>query len=334
MEHNGSSSETTTVLYAVVWCHNMANERVRETIALCSDKGRAKEILWDCEDAIMEKMLDGYAIIDVYHDGEVSYPNKVLPRHLSSDASQNLVDEGSKNADVSSTPPSPSDTIERPVELKVEEGKPHFDIVQTILIGLLIVICIAISCVYACDGGEWIRKFDPTILAKSYASTQFASDRGGSLEFNKATACDVVDEMDAGSTFIVFFGFEDCPYCQAVSEPLYEALDEATIPVLYVDTRENPEWESNMDIDGYDDLCEKLGEYFQIDENGREHLHVPHLFFIADGEVVYDLAGFGDEFDDLTPSEFTDSLAANGKYMSEVGAGIAAIESAKRTAVG
>ena len=62
-------------------------------------------------------------------------------------------------------------------------------------------------------------------------------------------------------------------------------------PVGYLDTRANPEWKSNVDIDGYDAFAERFASVLDTDDDGAPHLYVPHVFFIKDGQLVYDHSG-------------------------------------------
>lgn len=118
--------------------------------------------------------------------------------------------------------------------------------------------------------------------------------------FRSMTVKDVVAEMDAGGTFAVFFGFTSCPSCQAVRPALLAAANATDSWIGFVNTRANPDWKSNMDIDDYDLFVERFGEYIPLDEDGQKHLYVPHIFFIRDGAIVFDYQGVKDEFDAST----------------------------------
>jgi hypothetical protein len=61
--------------------------------------------------------------------------------------------------------------------------------------------------------------------------------------------------------------------------------------VGYVDTRRDPSWSSNIDIDDYDLFVEKFSDYLDYDDNGIKHLYTPHVFFIKNGETVFEHSG-------------------------------------------
>lgn len=99
---------------------------------------------------------------------------------------------------------------------------------------------------------------------------------------------DVKEQMDQGKSFAVYFGFAKCPWCIAALPILNEEAKAAGMKVGYVDTRKDPSWQSNLDIDDYDLFTEMFGEYLDYDDDGILHLYTPHVFFIKEGKVVYE----------------------------------------------
>ena len=106
--------------------------------------------------------------------------------------------------------------------------------------------------------------------------------------FVDATMKEINDMINKGETFTVYFGFKDCPWCIAALPYLNEIAKEYNQPIYYVDTRKDPSWESNIDIDDYDLFVEQFGEYVPYDDDGIKHLYTPHVFFVKKGKVVYD----------------------------------------------
>ena len=109
--------------------------------------------------------------------------------------------------------------------------------------------------------------------------------------YKDVTVADIAALVDAKETFVFLASFEDCPWCNAVIAELNAAAREAGIPVGSLDTRKNPAWKNNLDIDNYDLFVEYFGDYLEDDEDGRPHLYVPHIFFLCNGEVVYQHQG-------------------------------------------
>ena len=104
--------------------------------------------------------------------------------------------------------------------------------------------------------------------------------------FVESVMKEVSEKMDKGETFAVYFGFSRCPWCVEAVPIINEVAKEYKATVLYVNTRKNEEWKSNIDIDDYDLFIEKFGDYVPLDENNIKHLYTPHIFFIKDGKVV------------------------------------------------
>lgn len=97
--------------------------------------------------------------------------------------------------------------------------------------------------------------------------------------------------MDDGETFVVYFGFETCSWCLEAVPLLNETAKQYDTQVGYINTRANEEWTSNLDIDDYDLVVEKLGDHLEYDNDGIKHLYTPHVFFIKEGKVVFDHEG-------------------------------------------
>ena len=117
------------------------------------------------------------------------------------------------------------------------------------------------------------------------------SDYDGEFPFVDMTVKDVEAEMENKSSFVLYLGFDDCPWCNAMLPYFNEAALAEGCKVGYIDTRRNPEWQSNLDLEDYDIFVELFGEYLQLDDAGLEHLYVPHVFFIKNGKVVFEKQG-------------------------------------------
>lgn len=109
--------------------------------------------------------------------------------------------------------------------------------------------------------------------------------------FYDLTVQEMAQKMDEGDTFTVYFGFDRCAWCLEAVPILNACAIEMNQEVGYINTRLNPEWTSNLYIDDYDIVVEKLGECLEYDNDGIRHLYTPHVFFIKDGKVVYDHEG-------------------------------------------
>lgn len=108
--------------------------------------------------------------------------------------------------------------------------------------------------------------------------------------YQESEMLEVAEKIDKGETFVVYFGFSKCPWCIEVVPFLNEVAKENKASVLYVNTRKNSKWKSNIDIDNYELFVEKFGDYVPLDDDGIKHLYTPHVFFIKDGKVTYEHA--------------------------------------------
>ncbi len=109
--------------------------------------------------------------------------------------------------------------------------------------------------------------------------------------FRTMTVAEVAAEMDKGSTFVLYAGYNHCPWCNSMLNPLNDVATERGIDIAYIDTRADPSWQSNMDMADYDLFVECFGDVLELDDDGKKHLYVPHMFFVKDGKLVGDHPG-------------------------------------------
>lgn len=101
----------------------------------------------------------------------------------------------------------------------------------------------------------------------------------------EVTTKDVLSAINDGYAFVALFGYSKCPDCQRAVPVLMESAEEHGVSVKYVNTRSNPEWNSNTDIDDYDKLCDVIGDYLPKDTDGAPHLQVPTVVFVKNGVI-------------------------------------------------
>ncbi len=174
---------------------------------------------------------------------------------------------------------------------------------------LAVALSIALAAVaFACAGCA--SAGSSASSASSASSTPSATQLAGSYEqadlsdyaclkdyqqplatYYNVTVRDVEKEMKEGSTFVLYTGFRDCPWCNVILPYLNDAAVERNVALLYLNTRSNPDWSSNLDIDDYDTFVSLFGDQLQTDSDGKKHLYVPHIFFVKDGKLVDDHSG-------------------------------------------
>ena len=124
------------------------------------------------------------------------------------------------------------------------------------------------------------------------------SDHDGESRFADTTVAEIDQLMSDGESFIFFASYEDCPYCNLMIPYLNDALAEAGTYAGYLDTRRDPGWMNNADIDDYDLFVKRFGRYLENDSSGNPHLYTPDLYVIKDGKVKAHHQGVLESADD------------------------------------
>ena len=154
--------------------------------------------------------------------------------------------------------------------------------------------------------------------AADFSNYDCAKDYQGTYHFVDMTVRDVVDELDKGSTFVLYTGYDKCPWCNSVINYFNDILTERGITAAYIDTRKDPSWQNNMDIDDYDLFVKRFEESIDEDEDGTKHLYVPEIFFVKDGKLIGDHRGTvpsQKEAEDLLTQEQIDEYKASINQM-------------------
>ena len=105
--------------------------------------------------------------------------------------------------------------------------------------------------------------------------------------FIVSDANDFIEKLDQKETFVAYFGFNTCPWCNSMISILNDFGKEYNQEILYINTRPNKQVTANNQIDHYDELYSRIGEYWNIDhETGENYLFVPFVIFVKNGEVT------------------------------------------------
>lgn len=146
-----------------------------------------------------------------------------------------------------------------------------------------------------------------------------------------ASAKDILDKIDNKETFVVYFGFPDCPWCRSVIETLLKvASDKGLEEIYYVDVK-NIRDTIKLNEDGsftktskgtsdYEKLLEKLysvlDDYTLVDSTGNavstkeKRIYAPNVVAIKNGEAIEMKTGISDLQNDAY-MELTDEMKAN-----------------------
>ena len=189
---------------------------------------------------------------------------------------------------------------------------------------LVVVLATALCCCGNSSGGDsnngsGIEIANPPNWDK-YASASLMDgyeglkDYEGELRYREFTSQDLLAEMDNGSTFAIFFAFPDCPWCNHVVGPLNDVAAEEGIDIAYLNTRRDPSWKSNKDIDLYDEITARFDEFIPRDDDGSPHIYVPVVYFVKAGKAISAYEGTvpsqKDSEDELTKTQLKELKAA------------------------
>lgn len=146
-----------------------------------------------------------------------------------------------------------------------------------------------------------------------------------------ASAKDILKKIENKETFVVYFGFADCPWCRSVIETLLKvASDKGLDEIYYVDVKNirdtikiNEDGSFTKTVKGtidYDKLLEKLSsvldDYTLVDSNGDEvstgekRIYAPNIVAIRNGEAIEMKLGISDLETDAY-MELTDEMKAD-----------------------
>lgn len=133
-----------------------------------------------------------------------------------------------------------------------------------------------------------------------------------------AEANDIISMMDNGETFVVYFGFNTCPWCRSVLPVLLEVADDLDIKKIYYvdvkDIRDKLEVDDDGNVittkegsEGYIGLLARLDdvlEDYTLEYNGKEvktgekRIYAPNVVSVVNGEAKELETGISDEQDD------------------------------------
>lgn len=157
---------------------------------------------------------------------------------------------------------------------------------------LVLIILMAVTAA-ACGGGKAAPKgtlsdrFEKADMSGYNCMADYQED----TVFYHVTVKDVEKMMKDKESFVLYTGFDNCPWCNVVLPVLNDMALEKSVQVAYIDTRKDSSWSSNMDIDDYDLFVKLMGDVIPKDDDGTVHLYVPHIFFVSQGELAGDHRG-------------------------------------------
>ena len=150
---------------------------------------------------------------------------------------------------------------------------------------------------------------------KEYRSLNITNDN----PFVYSSAKEISEKIDNKETFIVYFGFKECPWCRSVLEQLIKAAKDNNVETIYYvdvkDIRDVKEIDENGEVvtttegdSSYMKLIEKmavvLDDYTLTNENeeeietGEKRIYAPKVVAVSRGKAIQLETGISDELTD------------------------------------
>lgn len=157
--------------------------------------------------------------------------------------------------------------------------------------GMAAAVMLTFPTLEACDSSGVVESVENKYAFSSFPNSDMTGYDGlenytRELRFKDVTVKDVDTAMKAGGSFVLYCGYDSCPWCNRIISILNDSAIQYGTDIGYIDTRKNASWSSNMDITDYDIFVNYFGDYLDEDDDGKKHLYVPHIFFVKDGVVV------------------------------------------------
>lgn len=152
--------------------------------------------------------------------------------------------------------------------------------VLIVLASILMIVSLS-----ACDKPDPIETKDP--VNTTHGACTFGEDCNNEDDKNTSELMDweiiaFKDSIDyITGDMILFYSFDDCPYCKEAIPVLDEVIKENDVKIYYVHTSRD---ERNAGNDAYDQVYNYFKEV--IEASGYDKLYMPSIFFIKDGQVV------------------------------------------------
>lgn len=124
--------------------------------------------------------------------------------------------------------------------------------------------------------------------------------------FVYTTADEIISKIDNGDTFVIYFGFADCPWCRNAITVLSDAAQSTGIKKIYYFNLKNENKEDvrnvlSLDENGniktekegssdYNKLLEKLESsldaYSGLNDETIKRIYAPTVIFVQDGNII------------------------------------------------
>ena len=176
---------------------------------------------------------------------------------------------------------------------------------------ILLIILLGITLITGCEKKEIsdAEKFKQEYESLNKDNRKVNINKNNPIKYKKAK--DIIKMIDNKETFIVYFGFSDCPWCRSMIETLLEVANDYNInTIYYVDIKDIRD-EKEIDKDGniknikkgekaYLELLTRLDnllEEYKIDEESmnEKRIYAPNIVAITNGTPLEMTTGLSEE---------------------------------------
>ena len=150
----------------------------------------------------------------------------------------------------------------------------------------ILMLLAAAALLASCASGPKSKLESLPAGAKADMSAYATYDADTDYVFVESSIREMYERTRRKESFVIFFGFAGCPWCRDFMPVMNEAARKSGCDtVFYANSRENPAWKSNLDMDDYDLLVQMAYNYLPLDENNIRHLDAPTAYFVKNGKI-------------------------------------------------
>ncbi|MBQ7139910.1 MAG: thioredoxin family protein [Bacilli bacterium] len=112
---------------------------------------------------------------------------------------------------------------------------------------------------------------------------------------------DEIIKILEGGTGLVYFGFPECPWCQAYVPMLNEVAKEEGVEKIYYYNIKNIRSENTAE---YQKIVKLLKNFLPKDDEGNERVFVPDVYAVKEGKILSHNNDTSMISSDITPTEY------------------------------
>ncbi len=140
--------------------------------------------------------------------------------------------------------------------------------------------------------------------------------QSSSATLNPLSLKDALTQVEDKETTILYFGYPGCAWCNEAYPVIEELVTENNTTVHYINTAvesEDPDFDADFEI-----FKTYATDYLPTDSNGEKAFYVPNIFFIKEGNIVFQHVGTVDYHDPYSQA-MTDAQIEELKEIYQTG---------------